>query len=820
MVDDNTPHRQDPPSSSPPPRAAARHPVWRIVFILLGTVLLLALAGTVALGMWAARLAPQTPDLHALLKAGHAKPSILLSAEGTRLATFSDGQRKAVPLEQVSTYVIQALIATEDHRFYEHSGVDIQRTLAAVLHTAGGDEQGGSTITQQLARNLFPRRIGHSRTIERKLREMITALRLEKAYSKDQILEIYLNTVPFLYNVVGIEMAARTYFDKPAADLDALESATLIGMLKGTSYYNPVLNPERAQQRRNVVLAQMVRYGMLSQAEFDALRDKPLHVTLHRQPDPLGIAPHFAGYVRRQMSEWAQRHGYNLETDGLVIESTLDDRLQHAAQQAVERQSRVLQDIADVEWGRKSDRLASYSPTAYGALRKKVEPFSYFWQEHEALLDDFVRETPQYRNAIAAGGKDAAVLARLKADKDFIAQLRAAKTRLEAGFVAMDPTTGAIKAWVGSRDFSTDQFDHVAQAERQPGSTFKPIVYGAALEQGLLPERLYTNGPVDIPLADGGVWRPTDMTAGDGAPITMREGLIYSRNTVTAQVMQDTGVSHVVELARAVGINQSRLNPVPSLALGTSPVTLLEMVNAYSTIADLGEYHAPLCVTRIRDRHGKILAEFDGGVSHRAMSHTTAVELLDMLHGVVQQGTGTVINTRFHLAADIAGKTGTTQNNTDGWFILMQPRLVAGAWVGFNDQRISMRSDYWGQGGHNAVLLVGDFFRDVLKEKLINASARFPHLPHPPPLMVQSVPEVPRIESIDAMPPGYGVITSDDQNRSLIITPGEVQSAQRSEDALGSFLGRLERRRRGGAQYETGASGNAGTSRAGTDGGD
>jgi penicillin-binding protein 1A len=715
--------------------------------------------------------------------------------------------------------VIRALIATEDHRFYDHAGIDVRRTLSAVLHTLAGDAQGGSTITQQLVRNLFPDEIGRERTIDRKLREIITAVKIEKAYTKDQILETYLNTVPFLYNVVGIEMAARTYFDESAADLGPLESATLIGMLKGTSYYNPIINPARAQKRRNVVLAQMVKYGMLGEAEYEAMRDAPLRVGLHRQPDPLGIAPHFAAYVRKQLVDWAEAHDYNLYTDGLVIESTIDDNLQQAAEDAVARQAEVLQTIADVEWGQKSERVASYTPSAYVGLHKKVEPFRYFWEARADLLDTFIRETPQYRKAVAAGKPAAAVLARLKANHKFVDQLRAAKTRLEAGFVALDPGTGEIKAWVGSRDFERDQFDHVAQAERQPGSTFKPLVYGAALEQGLRPNRLYLDSPVDIRMADGEVWRPTDMSGSSGRMMSMREGLVYSKNVITAQVMQDTGLPNIVSLARAAGIRQSRLAEVPSLALGTSPVTLLEMASAYATIAEAGEYHAPLAIRRIRDRHGKVLAEF-GSTGETAMSRDTAVELIDMMRGVVRYGTGSTVKTRFNLAADIAGKTGTTQNNTDGWFILMHPNLVAGAWVGFNDQRVTMRSDYWGQGGHNASLLVGDFFRASLKSGLIDVKVKFPQPKRTEPLLVegprQDWPNQPGVEP-GVPPAGYGVINRGN-GETVVIRPDGSRTRSNtaiasSDDPIGNFLRGLGR---GRAPVEaSGGSGGAGQSNAG-----
>src|SRR5690606_1123565 len=262
-----------------------------------------------------------------------------------------------------------------------------------------------------------------------------------------------------------------------------------------------------------------------------------------------------------------------------------------------------------------------------------------------------------------------------------------------------------VKAWVGSRDFSRDQYDHVARAARQPGSTFKPFVYAAALEQGMAPSHTYRDETIEIIAPDGDVWRPTDMAGATGRRMTLREGLVHSKNTITAQVMLDVGYERVARLAQRSGIKQSYLKPVPSLALGTSPVTLLEMVSAYTTIAQNGEHRDPVFVRRITDRYGEVIEQF-GDEPYRVLSENTAQQLIDMMRGVVQRGTGTALGSRFGIQADVAGKSGTTQNNTDGWFILMHPHLVAGAWVGFNDQRVTMRSDYWGQGGQNAILLV------------------------------------------------------------------------------------------------------------------
>jgi penicillin-binding protein 1A len=669
-------------------------------------------------------LIPFTPSIADLRKAKAETPSVLMSSDGKELAVFKRMNREWVELDEISPHAINALIATEDHRFYEHHGVDLKRTAAGILRTLQGDPEGGSTLTQQLARNLYPEEIGRKRTVTRKLKELITALKIEYAYSKKEILLTYLNTMPFLYNAFGIEMGARTYFDKPAAKLDVLESATLIGMLKGTSYYNPVLNRDRALKRRNVVLSQMAKRGVLGKAEFDRLKTRPMRLEFERQPEPIGRAPHFAAHVRKWLIDWADRNDYNLYSDGLVIYSTVDSRMQEFAEQAVERRMRALQAASDYEKGVTGYRRTSSSAPAHLARQRRAQPVALAWRTSSDQLDVFIRESAAYRAAIAQGTAPEVALKQIKGDAGFMARLAADKTRMETGFVAIDPTNGHVKAWIGSRDFATDQFDHVAQAKRQPGSTFKPFVYGAALEKGMSQQTRFTDAAVEIPMEDGTVWRPSDASGPSGRQMTLREALAYSRNTVTAQVMQQVGARKVARFARDLGVNQSTLDPVPALSLGTSPVTLLEMVSAYSTIAGGGEYRKPVLVTRILDKEGKVLDTFSAN-SERAISAKTAYELTDMMRGVVGQGTGRAIRTQFGLRADLAGKTGTTQDNADGWFILMHPRLVAGAWVGFNDARITMGNGRWGEGARTALPIVGDFYHRTSTSRLVDFNARF-----------------------------------------------------------------------------------------------
>ncbi|MGE5386412.1 MAG: penicillin-binding protein 1A [Betaproteobacteria bacterium] len=672
-----------------------RHPTRRGVLLTMAAVPALFL-------LYVLILIPFTPSISNIRKTSSEQPAQILSADDKKLAEFKQSNREWVKLAEISPHVINALIATEDHRFYQHYGLDWRRTAAAALSTFSGDRQGGSTITQQLARNLYPEAIGRSPTLTRKLMEAITAFKIEAVHSKAEILETYLNTVPFLYNAYGIEMAARTYFDSSAADLDVLQSATLVGMLKGNSYYNPVLNPERAVERRNLVLAQMVKHGKLTPEQLEALKKKPLRIDFERQTEPPGPAPHFARFLRKWLVEWADRNDYSIYNDGLVVRTTIDSRLQTLANQAVARRGNQLQNLANAAWGSRAS-----------------------WSAGNPLVQAFIRESPEYAAAIAKGLKPEQALKQLQADRAFMRALQEQKTQIQAGFIAIDPQNGQVKAWVGSRDFDRDGFDHVQQARRQPGSTFKPFVYGEAFRQGYSPDDTLVDQAVEIDVGKGEIWRPADASPPSGRPMTLADGLAYSKNTITAQLMQKVGPAKVAKLARALGVRQSKLEEVPSLALGTSPVTLKEMVTAYATIANGGGYIEPVLVTRIEDRNGRVLATLRPDAPERVLPRDVATTLIDAMRGVIKRGTGNSIRSRYGISADVAGKTGTTQDNADGWFILMHRQLVGGAWVGFNDNRITLRSDYWGQGAHSALPIVGDVYASALRARILDPRARF-----------------------------------------------------------------------------------------------
>jgi penicillin-binding protein 1A len=671
-----------------------RHPTRRTVLYAIAAVPALVM-------LYVLVLIPFTPSIGDIRKARVDKPAQILSADGKLLAEFKPSNREWVPLNEISPHMVDALISTEDHRFYEHHGIDFKRTAGAALHTFSGDRQGGSTITQQLARNLYPDEIGRAPTLTRKIKEAITALKIEAVYSKPQILETYLNTVPFLYNAYGIEMAARTYFGVSADQLDILQSATLTGMLKGNAYYNPVLNPERALARRNTVLAQMVKYGKLTPAQYATLSKKPLRIDFERQTEAPGPAPHFAQQLRRWLIAWADRNDYNVYSDGLVVHTTIDSRLQSMATAALTQHANQLQGIANGAWSGRGGCTAGND-----------------------LFKTFMRETQDYKTARDAGASDQDALKHLAADRAFMHALCKDKTEVQAGFLAIDPRNGQIRAWVGSRDFADEPYDHVQQARRQPGSTFKPFVYGAAFAAGAKPTDTFIDQPVEIPVKGGEIWRPDDVEPPTNKPMALRDAIAYSRNRITAQLMEQVGPDKVARLARAMGVRDSELDPVPSLALGTSPVTLKEMVSAYSTIANDGEYIEPRMVTSIDDSKGNVLAEFPSASPERALSASADRTLIDVMRDVVNRGTGASIRSRFGIRADVAGKTGTTQGNTDGWFILMSPQLVAGSWVGFDDGRVTL-DDYWGQGARSALPIVGDFFQRALRSRIVDPHARF-----------------------------------------------------------------------------------------------
>lgn len=707
--------------------------------------------------MWT--LTDEMPSLKQLENPTLELATVVFTSDGEEMARFRHKNRTWVSYEDISPHVIDALVATEDHRFYEHWGVDLFRTLTIPYHLLRLEPQGASTITQQLARNLYQQQIGYEVSLERKLKEIMTAVQIERQYTKQEILEMYLNTVAFGHNSYGIESAAYTYFNTDASSLNRLQSATLVGTLKATSYYNPRQHPERARRRRNTVFYRMRTTGDLSLKEYRELVEKPpVEMKFNSPADNARFAPYFAERVRQRLNEWMETSGHNIYTDGLVVHTTLDSRMQKLAEAVVDDKMNKLQTVVDVNWGRRRPLYAGPDWTPYVNYRREhpeLKPFDYYWNTHPDVLNRFIRSSRRYKALIGGGTTDPEALEQLKANETFLDSLKSIRTRLEAGFVAVNPRSGDVKAWVGGRDFSKDKYDHVAIARRQPGSTFKPFVYTAAIDNGYSP--YYKLKDDTLRITDpytGKVWQPMNFGGKvTGDMQTLKDGLQNSMNTITARLVQEIGPERVVTYAHRMGI-KSALDAVPSIALGTSEVTLKEMVSAYTTLANRGLHTEPRLITRIEDRRGNVLAHFPPK-RNVALSQWTAYTMTDLMRGVIDHGTGRRIRNQYGVNHDVAGKTGTTQNGADGWFMLMHPRLITGAWVGFNSRQISFRTNTWGQGAHNALHLAGDFFRKAIDDPNIS-------IPNeafaPPPSYTPPMPD-----SLDTGPEPFQPVSIDDR---------------------------------------------------------
>lgn len=691
----------------------------------LGILAIVGFIGLVVLGIYFLTFSGQLPDISEIDNPRFQLATVAYTSDGLELQRYARQNRSWVAYENISPTVIDALVATEDHRFRSHWGIDLVRTFAIPYHVLRGNPQGGSTLSQQLARNLYNDQIGRKVTVERKLKEMVTAVQLERRYSKNEIIEMYLNTVEFSNNAFGIDAAARTIFGKDPMLLDTLESATLVGMQKAITRYNPIRNPENSRKRRNVVLGQMIKHNILPASYLDEVREKQVETRFVSSEITEGIAPHASEAVRQWLNDFCKTSGCDPYADGLTVYTTIDSRIQNMAADALKRQMDGLQAVVDYEWSRAGGYEVGHSIDDYLKLTEYT-PFDYFWKSNKELVQSFVRETPRYKKLRKGGKSDSDVLVALRGDETFMDSLKATKTRLEAGLVSIDPNTGHIRSWVGGRDLAVDWYDHVALAKRQPGSTFKPFVYTAAIDNGYSPYHMLRDTVFTYVDEAGNEWSPENMgSTGSGDMLTLREGLAQSNNIITGQLVIRIGAKATAQYARLMGV-ESKLDEVPALALGVSDVTLLEMTSAFSTLAHRGLYNQPTIVTRVEDKYGIVIYEATRAPAE-ALSERTAVIMTDMLRGVIKEGTGRRLNSQFGLGAfDIAGKTGTTQNNGDGWFIAMHPELVTGAWVGFNDRRVNFRSDWWGQGAHNALLIVGDFLSQaLLGDDPVLTNARF-----------------------------------------------------------------------------------------------
>jgi penicillin-binding protein 1A len=650
------------------------------------------------------------------------------------IGKYYSENRINVAFGELDKDIVNALIATEDARFFEHSGVDakaLARSASGIF--IGGGKGGGSTISQQLAKMMFPReKLSKPELIIRKIKEWVIATRLEKLYTKEEILALYLNKFDFLNLAVGIKSAAQIYFNRDQDSLKLEQAAMLVGMAKNPSLFNPVRHADTTMQRRNVVLHQMLKYGYINQHKYDSLKKIPLTLSFHPEDHNEGLATYFREYVRDNfLAHWCKTHlnpetekPYNIYRDGLKIYTTLDSRMQQHAEAAVSEHMKELQIIFSKE-----------------CLNKRNAPFAWnvSKEEIEGIMNASIKRSDRYRELKSQGLSHEKILATfkkkvpmkvysLRGDIDTILtpydSIKYYKSFLQTGFMAMEPQTGYVKAWVGGINHKHFKYDHVKVSKRQVGSTFKPFVYALAIQEGYSPCHQVPNVRTCILTETGEDWCPDNSEGPNdkyaGKMITLKKALANSINYITVWVMKQYGPHAVVALARRLGIT-SDIPEVPSICLGTPDISVYEMVAANSTFANKGTYIEPTFITRIEDKNGKVLEEFIPRIDE-VFSEEKAYAMIQLMRGVVDGGTGSRLRFKFKLTNQIAGKTGTTQHNADGWFMGLTPDLVAGVWVGGEDRSIHFDSMAEGQGASMALPIWAKFFNKIYADKKLNVS--------------------------------------------------------------------------------------------------
>ena len=673
----------------------------------------------------------KSPSMQTIKNTRPAQASEIYSADGVMIGKFFSENRTPVKYEEVNPVFWDALIDTEDERFYSHNGVDVPAFFAAAKdYLVHHDARGASTLTQQLAKNLFRVRTEYStgllgkvpglKILIMKSKEWVTAMKLEWHFSKEEILTMYANTVDFGSNAYGIKTACKTYFGITPKELKPEQAAVLVGMLKATTTYNPRLNPENSMRRRNVVLGNMVGHGHLSQALYDSISREPIVLDYSKENVYDGPATYFRSAMQDNIQEWCHAHGIDPYTDGLKIYTTLDTRMQQYAEDAVRQQMKEIQESFNQHWA----GMSPWQDERYREIPQFIENIARRLPSYKRLEAQYPDQpdsvwhylnTPHEVELFSYDGK-------VKAQMSTMDSLRYITRFMHCGFVAMEPHTGYVRAWVGDIDFDTWKYDKVT-AQRQPGSTFKLFVYTEAMNQGMTPCKPY----VDTYYRIGGNWVPHNANGSvSGASMTLRSAFAQSVNTIAARLGQDVGIDHVAHTAHAMGI-KSKLEEVPSLALGASDVNLLELVNAYSTVANDGFVREPVFVTRILDRDGNEVYKAPDE-QHEAIPYRSAFFMQRMLMGGLN-GTSWSLRQYIgeHTDTDFGGKTGTSNNHSDAWFVGVSPRLVCGAWVGGEYRAIHFRTGQLGQGSKTALPVCGRFLKAVFADKHFSAyHVKFP----------------------------------------------------------------------------------------------
>lgn len=646
--------------------------------------------------------------LPSLEKIENPKPELatkVYSADGEVLDQFFVKNRSQVAMSELPPHVVNALLATEDIGFYDHWGVDLIRFGKAMVKnfislrfTRG---EGASTITMQLSRSLYLGKTDRNvfEKIVRKIREFMTSVQLERRYTKDEILEFYFNVVYFGRTAYGISSAAQIFFGKSVAELSLSETATLIALLKGPAYYDPIRHPERAVGRRNVVLSQMEKYGYISPNAADNAQAEKLEIKTEEEIFNTGIAPHFVEDVRQEMLKKAEKYDFDLFRDGLNVYTTLNAKMQRYANRAVEEHLSGYQRNFDKLWD---------------------------WRKHKDVLENVIQlaivTSPEYRGAETNRARDSIATA-LRNDPLWVDSMATVAKQIEVGFVAIDPKNGNILAMVGGTTARKFKYglNHATKIKRQVGSSFKPFVYTVAIDNGYPPSYQLLNQPVTLVMPDGKRWTPENDNKQFGGMMTIREGLKKSVNLLAVRaIMEISPKSQVIQYAKRMGIT-SKLPPYESLALGSADISPLEMTSAFGVFANRGVRVEPSGILRIEDKNGNVVEE-TAPDRREVLSEATAFIMTSMLQGVVDEGTATRVRSYFHLPA--AGKTGTTNDYADAWFVGYTPQIVAGVWVGFDNKTVRF-TNADGQGGRAAAPIWGRFMKYVYEDKSLNMQLQY-----------------------------------------------------------------------------------------------
>ncbi|CAM3764847.1 penicillin-binding protein 1A [Mucilaginibacter galii] len=673
-----------------------------------------------------------SPDYKDIKNPTMSVSSEVYTADGKLLAKFYKENRSPIEYKNLSPYLINALIATEDVRFYKHNGVDYYGFLSGLISTAKGDRRGASTITQQLAKNLFNTRKRKSqgfirhipviRTIVYKFKEWLTAFKIEHVYSKQQILTLYFNTVPFGNNSFGIKTATLKYFNKTPDNVTPAEAATLIGMLKATSTYNPIRNPAKSIERRNTVLSQMEKYGYIKKPVYDTSVTKPIGLNLsHVEEEGQGDS-YLRAAVEKWLDKWLKANDYDLYEDGLKIYTTIDSKLQQYAEEAVAEKMKMLQKRFNNIWRGKNPWRDSKGNEIVDFLLKAEQRLPIY----KLLVKKYNGDTTQINKYFEAPKRMKVFTWNGEQDTTFssVDSIKYYTKLLNTGMMTIEPSTGYIKVWVGGIDNKYFKYDHVNQAKRQAGSTFKPFAYLTAIDQGHSPCDKFTDKPVSIPYTEDGkqeVWEPKNADFNFSyREMSLRWAMGKSVNSITAQITQEVGWDKVVEYAHKCGI-ESPLKAVPSVSLGSNDVSVYEMVRAYSTFLNKGEKIDPLLVTRVTDHNNNLITEFKLK-STRVISEETAWLMLYMFRGGMEEPGGTSQALWEYPilwkknSNQIGGKTGTSSDYVDGWYMGITKDLITGIWVGADDRSVHFNSSESGEGSHTALPIFGSFMEKVYSD--------------------------------------------------------------------------------------------------------